>query len=101
MKFRFHRGSLKDSMETLFEFEKFDDLLSLVNLALWRLPWDIQDIVKEDIQIHRMEPDNGKDDRIGWKNTKLISIKGYGVIGMAELTEEFMIENNLKEITNE
>lgn len=60
--FRFHRGSLEDSMETCVEIKDLEHLINLIEKS-----WDIK---MSEISIKPY----GKDERIGW-DTQIVSIK--------------------------
>jgi hypothetical protein len=69
-KFRYHRGSLKDSMETVIEVKDKNDLLDqiLSNYADTSFPLD-----RKDIKNFTIQPYGGIDKRIGW-NTYIVEI---------------------------
>ena len=76
-RFRMHRGSLADSLETTVEVDDRSALLA-----------HIRDSFKDfgpnftDDQL-RVEP-YGEDKRIDWKDHHIVTIDGYGVVGMCE-----------------
>jgi hypothetical protein len=77
VKFREHRGSLADAMETVIEVA---DRPALIEHIKALEPWGWSDcylsVVDGDVTI---EP-YGYDNRIGW-DTHIVKLKGYGVIG--------------------
>lgn len=77
IKFREHRGSLDDSMETVIELEGKPELVDIVKNCLNGYGHDLL-INKETI---RIEP-YGYDKRINW-DTYIITLDGYGVFGFA------------------
>jgi len=79
MKFREHRGSLADAMKTLVELP---DRAALVQHCRELLaPYQF---VFEDSAL-KVEPyGTGSDDRIGWKETHVVTIEKYGVIGFTD-----------------
>lgn len=88
MKFREHKGSLADSMETLVELPDRAALIARLAALLRPYRFKVTDkIVK--IELYTPRPDN----RIGWARTYLITVKGYGVIGMAD--SDFPLEEKL------
>ncbi|UXN70914.1 hypothetical protein N8A98_06925 [Devosia neptuniae] len=72
MKFRWHRGSLADSMDTVVEFNGTKEALTVL-LKADALPWfpplDIHDVLVEPYTV---------DDRIGW-DTYLVTVDGKAV----------------------
>lgn len=81
-KVRKHRGTLTESMETVFEVEDFDHLVDAINkepFAPVQGAFGCRFVVSPE-QVH-VEPYYGWDGRIGW-DTYLVSIDGYGVWGM-------------------
>jgi len=78
MKFRFHRGSLADSIKTLVELKGRDDLVKHCQSLLG------QDFVFEPSAL-KVEPyGSGGDERIGWEHVFVVTIEGYGVIGFTD-----------------
>lgn len=77
MKFREHRGSLADSMETVIEIPATKAALKeAINNAL--LPYEAQ-FTEEQILIDRLT----FDERTGW-DTHIVYAKGYGVFGFTD-----------------
>jgi hypothetical protein len=73
-KVREHRGTLDESMETMFDVVDFDQLVRAVQRTLERYG---QTVTAEMVHV---EP-YGWDGRIGW-NTHVVLVDGYGVWGM-------------------
>lgn len=74
-KVRQHRGSLADSMETVFEVENFDQLVDAINKSLAHYTA----VSREEVHVTPYTYDC----RIGW-NTHLVELDGYGVWGMTD-----------------
>ncbi|MEN5103800.1 hypothetical protein [Brucella anthropi] len=72
MKFRFHRGSLADSMKTVKEVQNRDDLIALITDEVDLKPTD---------HIH-IKP-YGYDKRIGW-DTYMVKVDGFGPVGFLD-----------------
>lgn len=92
MRFRFHRGTLDESMTTLVEVsadaQEFIDFLNkdTTNKGMGHL---FDPFTVDDLRIFNQGPDT----RIDWPESWLIRIEGFGVIGMSDeqiqgLTEE-------------
>lgn len=78
MKFRHHRGSLAESMKTLVELDGRETLVNYLqkHFDLWFT------FKPEQLKV---EPyGSGGDKRIGWKQTYLVTIEGFGVAGFAD-----------------
>lgn len=73
--FRFHKGSLEDSLKTAVTVTSFDELLRVINLEL--LPLDV--IEKDDISIKYY----GYDHRVPQK-TYIVLSETYGIIGWTD-----------------
>lgn len=81
MKFRTHRGSLAESMETVVDLPDRAALISHVN-AEYRSTLDIMDrgdFTDDEIEVAPY----GFDKRIGW-DTYLVTARGFGPLGMAD-----------------
>ena len=77
MKFREHRGSLADSMETVVEIPATKAALKEeINKALW--PYRLQ-FVESQICVDPY----GYDSRIQW-DTHIVIVEGYGVFGFTD-----------------
>lgn len=76
MKFRFHRGSLAESMATAREFSTSSDLVEFV---LRHAQENGVPCVAADVST---EPQS-HDKRVGW-NSHLLLVKGWGVVGMTD-----------------
>lgn len=75
--FREHRGSLDESMGTLVTLSGRRELLAHVHRLLdpWRVRFhDIE------IELYSDKPDT----RIGWKQTYVVKVSGYGVVGFTD-----------------
>ena len=74
--FRFHKGSLSDSMETIVKVSTHSELCELlrINLDTWGYKFKDEDIKVE----HKMY-----DERIDW-DTYYVTLEGYGVCGMTD-----------------
>lgn len=82
MKFREHRGSLKDSMRTCVTLENTAALMAhiagIFQEPMMRLfPYKAE---KVHVSEYYMQPD----DRTGWPNTYIVTIEGYGVLGFTD-----------------
>ena len=82
MKFREHRGDLKDSMATCVTVADTAALMA-----------HIADIFQEPMmrgfpylpeKVHVSEYDREPDSRIGWARTYIVTIDGYGVLGFTD-----------------
>lgn len=77
LKFRFHRGSLVDSMETLVELPaNVNALIEYIQDKFPEFPFHLDDL--------RMKS-TGPDERIDWSDTWLVRFEGFGVIGMTNM----------------
>lgn len=82
MKFREHRGSLHESMETAIDIA--DDGAPLAeHIAGLDLP-GIGLVTADRLDI---DPYSGDDARIGWRNMRLVSVMGWGPVGFVGETE--------------
>ena len=80
LKFRFHRGSLVDSMDTLVELPAtVQALIDHVQDRMPDFPFNLDDL--------RMKS-TGPDERIDWPDTWLVRFEGFGVVGMATALPE-------------
>ena len=82
MKFRETRGTLAESMETMVELPDRASLIEHVQDILDRICPEKQDASRIEITLHRSEPDC----RIGWKQTSLVTLEGWGVLGFTDST---------------
>lgn len=74
MKFRFHRGSLQDSLATTIEVNSLEELCEILKSSHSELnPESLAKLVSKHYCF---------DDRIGW-DTWIVTIEGYGVLGFA------------------
>jgi hypothetical protein len=78
MRFREHRGGLAESMETAIEVATRDDLIAHLRAVL--APWP----TAPDPAAIICEPYSGEDRRIGWAQTYIVTLPGYGVLGFAD-----------------
>jgi hypothetical protein len=69
--FRFHRGSLSESMKTVVEVQNIDDLAAQISKQY------MANIVASDLEIKLY--DERPDDRIGWKQTYLVTLFGHAI----------------------
>jgi hypothetical protein len=67
--FRPHRGSLKDAMKEVKEFDNEDEMKRYV-VKQWDSYFDITDVVIMD--------DTHEDNRIGWKDARFVCMKRLG-----------------------
>ena len=74
--YRPHRGALEDATKELKKFDTFTQLLEHFHEEL--KPWNF-DFTDEAVSITPYVP--CPDKRIGWPDTWLAVIRGYGVIG--------------------
>lgn len=83
MKFRQHRGSLADAMETACEIETLQDLLDLITkeLAPYQGP---EPILIDETTVTLELISSHPDERIGWKQTWMVLLKGYGPFGWTD-----------------
>lgn len=79
-KYREHRGSLVESMETVREVADRNALVEMITKDLhpWRRAMDLSDIAST----LKVEP-YGYESRIGW-NTHIVTLPNYGVLGMTD-----------------
>jgi len=80
MKYRDHRGSLSDSMETVQEFDTFEDLKEYLEYK-WRQMYYVVEQVK-------IEP-YGFDERIDW-DTHIVTVQLKDVHGQYEYEGKFI-----------
>jgi hypothetical protein len=86
MRFREHRGGLRQAMETLAFVQDRAELVKLLNERydyLWGFPRQYApQLTVETIVIapYVDEPD----ERIGWEKTYIVSLPGYGVLGFTD-----------------
>src|SRR4029077_19828629 len=71
--FRQHRGTLRESMETVADIADASELLALAR-SLFPGKWEDAALMQEPY---------GDDTRIGWKQTQIVSIEGRGVLGIS------------------
>lgn len=74
MLFRFHRGGLKESMETAFAFTDRQDLINKIIDYYSGTPFPIQNNGEDFVCL----PYGGIDERIGW-DTYLIKMDGHPI----------------------
>jgi hypothetical protein len=77
MKFREHRGQLEDSLETMVELADNDALWAHIRNLL--RPYDFEVTMISTI-LYLDKPD----ERIGWPETYIVKVAGYGVIGFTD-----------------
>jgi hypothetical protein len=78
VKFREHRGSYADSMDTVVEIENFDALLEYANKLM--KPFALQ-FKRDEVFV---SPYTGRrDPRNGW-DTHIVTATGYGVLGFVD-----------------
>jgi len=77
MKFREHRGGLEESMKTVVDVADRAALEAHVRALLEPFYIDVPDGSLRCVDMKRI------DSRIGWR-THLISLPGYGVVGMTD-----------------
>jgi hypothetical protein len=84
MKFREHRGSLSESMETVIEIEPTKEALALA-VDAWRRRLGMPLTVIPQVTSANVDvmPYGGRDERIGWE-THLVTIKGWGPVGFTD-----------------
>ncbi|MDE6242309.1 MAG: hypothetical protein K2M08_07830 [Anaeroplasmataceae bacterium] len=94
--FRFHRGSLKDAMETYEEFKSLEDLYK--ELACWCKDNLHKDLDFLDFYVNLygntlLSNPLGEDSRISWTNTFIVGANKIGVLGfmtiLADKKEDF------------
>lgn len=73
MLFREHRGSLEDSMTTVIELKDRKDLIAHCD----RIFPDCRPIQSDHLQFTAC----GSDERIGWNETYIVTLRGWGVLG--------------------
>lgn len=76
MRFRFHRGTLEDSLKTLVNFKNKEELYKIIcdSFKDFDFKFNIENIEFK----HQ-----GYDERCNW-DTYLVHIKNYGVIGQSD-----------------
>ena len=82
IRFRFHRGGLAESMETVGTFASVDDVKRHIAQDLAHFI----DVAPDAIHARRYSKDG--DPRIGWQDLFIITIDGYGAIGFADSWDE-------------
>lgn len=84
MNFRFHRGTLEESMQTLVQVAN-DAEAFCAFLNEWRKATGIDKWISNDFKVEAIRlREQGIDERIDWKESWLISVDGFGVIGHAD-----------------
>lgn len=81
MKYRDHRGSLGDSMETLVEIDPTREAL----LAHLKTTWPFNNPrypPLEGVTVERYH--TGGDSRIGWSEVWIVFLPGFGVLGFTD-----------------
>ena len=78
VKFREHRGSLVEAMNTVINVQNKKDLIEIIKDQLSPYSHGL-DINNETVEIKPC----GFDDRIKW-NTHILTLKGYGVLGFTD-----------------
>ena len=82
IRFRFHRGGLAESMETVRTFASVD----AVKRHIARDLKPFVDVAPGAIHARRYSKDG--DPRIGWQDLFIVTIDGYGVAGFADSWDE-------------
>ena len=82
IKYRNHRGSLAESMETAQEFETMDEMRAYVAKSLH--PFYVE-VTKENFHSKFYCEE---DRRIGWTPVCLVTVNGFGVVGWADKESE-------------
>jgi hypothetical protein len=77
MKFREQRGGLDESMATCIELADRDALVTHLKRELGKYHYGFEP------HLLKVEP-YARDDRIGWLDTHIVSIDGYGVVGFTD-----------------
>lgn len=83
MRFREHRGGLRESLATTIEVQDRSQLMAHCRRLL--APYGFQ---FSDHQFHIIE--YGEDPRIDWRPHSLVTIEGYGPMGMVECQPDKM-----------
>lgn len=84
MNFRFHRGTLEESMRTLVQVAN-DAEAFCAFLNEWRKATGIDKWISNDFKVEAIRlREQGIDERIDWKESWLISVDGFGVIGHSD-----------------
>lgn len=78
MKFRHHRGGLKESMKTLVTLEDRNALVQ--HLREYFKEWF--DVVPDKVKLERYG--DGPDTRIGWDKVFIVTIDGFGPVGFTD-----------------
>lgn len=81
MKFREHRGSLDDAMATLVEMDPDRESLMAHLSKIYGPKWLA---LMPDVSLIKVEHYYGPDPRIGWKDTWIVSLPGFGVLGFTD-----------------
>ncbi len=83
-RFREHRGGLADSMETMVELTTMEELKSHVKKLLWQFDVPANNLRFDDIQVKPYGCHCWPDERIGWAETWVVTMPGYGVLGFTD-----------------
>lgn len=78
MRFREHRGGLAESVETLTELSDRNALVNHCQSLLQPYSFHFEPSAL------KVEPYGGKDTRIGWDETYIVTVEGYGVMGFTD-----------------
>ena len=81
MRFRQHRGLLEDSMKTQVMIKNWDELIGYIKGLLWEWP-SAPPVTDETLHV-KLYLDRG-DARIGWAQTYIVTLEGYGVLGFTD-----------------
>ena len=79
MRFREHRGGLAEAMDTAVNLSGREALVA--HCAALLRPYDIQ-VDDSMVKVGVYNP--GRDPRIGWEKTYVVTVTGYGVIGFCD-----------------
>ena len=77
MLYRDHRGSLNESMKTLTKIKGRGDLIAHLQKSWPFTVTTMLDLRKIEIKPYHTKPDT----RIGWEETWIVTLPGFGVLG--------------------
>lgn len=76
-RYRDHRGSLAESMETMRTVSTRDDLIAYLREDLGKWSFTFPD---DAVHIEPYYPDN----RIGWEKSYIVTVENFGVVGYTD-----------------
>jgi hypothetical protein len=83
-RFREHRGGLAESMETMVYMTTMAELKAHCRQKLWNFDVPENNLRFDEIKVEPYGTHCWPDERIGWLETWIVTMPGYGVLGFTD-----------------